>query len=133
MKKIIALLLLVLSLTSTVLATEKGQMSEAEKVFWKEMVNAYKDSNLPPLRWSYVGSFGNGKDIDRMLFYDTETITTPYPDEMDVWWCFYFTGTGTCNFTSCEKNKTQTAKHYHLNRVKYNFPFVTVGQSISTV
>lgn len=133
MKKIIALLLLLLSLTSTALAAEKGQWSEAEKAYFTEMANAYKESELSPLRWNYVQSRRNGKDIEEMLFYDTETIATPYSDEMDVWWCWYYTGKGHCSMPSCEKYNMKTAKHYHLARWKYNLKSLTITLLASIV
>ncbi len=133
MKKIIALLLLFLSFTSTVLAADSGKLSEQEIAYLTEVDNAFKESKLSIMRWNYMGSFNNGKDIERMLFYDTETIATPYSDEMDVWWCWYYTGKGQCSNPLCEKNKTNTTKHYHLDRWKYDLNSLKITLLASVV
>lgn len=133
MRKIIALLLLFLSFTSTVLAADSGKFSEQEIAYLKELANAFKESKLSIQRWNYMGSFNNGKDIERMLFYDTETIATPYSDEMDVWWCWYYTGKGQCNIPLCETNKMKTTKHYHLDRWKYDLKSLKITLLASIV
>ena len=116
MKRILTLVFLLLLLCSSVFAKDKG-MSE-DKAVEQELINLLDECRLDKSRWEYASVIG--KDIRHIIFYDRKTITSPHPNEMEVWWCDFNVGKESCGIPKCIEIKMDTSKHYHLNRWKYD-------------
>ncbi len=116
MKRILAIVILILLLCPSVFAKDKGL--QEGRAIERELLQLLDECRLDKSRWEYAAV--TGKDISHIFFYDKKTITSPYPNELEVWWCDFNVGKESCGIPKCVEIKIDTSKHYHLNRWKYD-------------
>ncbi len=124
MKKIIVLLMVLLTMCSSVLAKdkttkdEKPKLTKEEQRVLAEAFAAMADSKLDLKRWTIIDGGDNGSFY---VFIDEETVTAPYSDVLEVWVCYFFpAGKGGCGAKLCKEKKINTAKHYHYFRDSFD-------------
>ena len=116
MKKIMTLLLIIISLHSIVFAKEENQTKEDE--YNAKVMQQLKDCQLNLDRWVYVSVLDGS--LDAITFFDSQTIVKPLPDTMDVWVCVFLTGKESCEASTCVEKKMDVTKHYHLYRWRFD-------------
>ena len=116
MKKIIAILLLLLSLAPTSFSAEN--LSQEAEAYLNELGRALSESKLKAPRWVFVTSLD--EKTNTVVFYDRQSITSPYYDEKDVWVGIFYRGKSACEYPVCKEKNIQSSKHYHLSRWRLN-------------
>jgi hypothetical protein len=116
MKKIIALLVLALSLFSTTFSAEK--LSPEAEAYINELGRAFVECKLKAPRWMFVTSLD--EKANKVLFYDRQSIASPYYDEKDVWVGIFYRGKDPCEYPGCKEKNFHSSKHYHLSRWRLN-------------
>ena len=116
MKKIIAVLLLLLSLASTAFPAEK--LSPEAEAYLNELGVAFSECKLKPPRWMFVTSLD--EKVNTVVFYDRQSVASPYYDEKDVWVGIFYRGKNPCEYPVCKEKNIQSTKHYHLSRWRLN-------------
>ena len=111
MKKIIVLLLLALSLFSTAFSAGKATDKATEDAYLQEIKAALNESLLKAPRWMFATTVD--KQVNTVLFYDVQSIVSPYPNVNDVWIGAFYRGKGPCEYPECA---VKLKKHYHLSR-----------------
>lgn len=113
MKKIIVLLLLALSLFSTAFSSGKTsqEASPQTEAFFNEMGRVFRECQLKPPRWVYLTTLD--EQVNKILFYDEQSIVSPYPYAQDVWVGVFYRGKSPCAYPEC---KEKAKPHYHLSR-----------------
>ena len=129
MKKIIVLLMLLLTMCSSVLAKaeQPSKMTEEEQKLDAKTIATILDSNLDLKRWVLVTISTN----DDYFFIDKETVVAPYSDRLEYWLCqFRPGGKGSCGAPWCKEKKMDTAKHYHY--IRYSCDLRHLKQKITS-
>ncbi len=116
MKKAIGVLLLLLSLASTVFSADK--ISPEAEAYLNELGVAFSECKLKLPRWQFVTTLD--EKVNTVVFYDRQSVASPYYDEKDVWVGIFYRGKSPCEYPVCKEKNIQTSKHYHLSRWRLN-------------
>ncbi len=130
MKKIIVLLMVLLTMCSSVFAKdkttedEKSKLTTREKLLYADTLLMMIDSKLDLKRWELIdASVSEGYCI----LLDKETIAAPYSDTLEYWTCtFWQAGKGSCSDPVCKEKKINRAKHYHYARLRCGLRHLTI-------